>query len=678
MSDTIRMTGLYSGMDTESIISALVSTKSEKVTTLKNEQKKLGWKQTMWQELNSKIYSFYSKTLSNMRLTGDYAKKTTKISDSTKASIVASGSAVNGTQTLEIKSIAKSGYLTGARIDKTVSSLSGKVPNSQQTAIDKMEGIKLTDLSVNKEDDASTSGGDGSFVEDDIITLTCGSNTMTIEVDGTTTVGSLISQINSEGAAKGFSASYDKSTGNLSISGSDTSSDSELKISIQRKATDGTNNYSELTGEAKTNALKALGLDGDVETSKSQSYTTSSTLANINSDLAGKTITVTTGKGDSATTTDIELTGTMTISELVKQFQSAGLNASFDETNQRFFISSKSTGEANDFELSVNGSSSTSETSKKVLSELGLYAEPASTTSTGTTSTTSKNSNYATKVAGSDAMIILNGAEFTSTTNTFSINGLTITTSALTADNEPITITTETDYDGIYDMIKDFVSEYNSIINDIYQKYNADSARKYSMLTDDEKEAMTDDEVEEWEDTIKSALLRKDTTLQTLMSSIVNVMNDSYGTDSNGNKRYLFTYGIETLGYFESEEGERYALHIAGDPDDENTSDDDDLLKTAIINDPEGTIDFFTSLAKKLYDTLNTAMGATDYSSIYKVYDDKRLQTEYDDYTDKISDAEDELSDYEDYWYSKFSSMETALSKLQSTQSVVSSMLGTS
>jgi flagellar hook-associated protein 2 len=225
-------------------------------------------------------------------------------------------------------------------------------------------------------------------------------------------------------------------------------------------------------------------------------------------------------------------------------------------------------------------------------------------------------------------------------------------------------------------MIKDFISEYNDIINDIYQKYNADSARKYSMLTDDEKEAMTDDEVEEWEDTIKSALLRKDTTLQTLMSSIVNVMNDSYGTDSNGNKRYLFTYGIETLGYFESEEGERYALHIAGDPDDENTSSDDDLLKAALAKDPDGTIDFFTSLAKKLYDTLNTAMAATDYSSIYKVYDDKRLQTEYDDYTDKISDAEDELSDYEDKWYSKFSSMETALSKLQSTQSVVTSMLG--
>jgi flagellar hook-associated protein 2 len=79
-----------------------------------------------------------------------------------------------------------------------------------------------------------------------------------------------------------------------------------------------------------------------------------------------------------------------------------------------------------------------------------------------------------------------------------------------------------------------------------------------------------------------------------------------------------------------------------------------------------------------MYDSLYKAMGSTDYSSIYKVYDDKRLKDEYDDYTTKISDAEDKLNDYEDRWYSKFSSMETALSKLQNSSSVVSSMLGTS
>jgi flagellar hook-associated protein 2 len=498
------MTGLYSGMDTESIISALVSAKSTKVDTLKNEQTKLEWKQNAWQELNSKIYSFYSKTLSNMRLTGSYSKKTTTISDSTKASIVASDSAVNGTQTLKIDSVATSGYLTGKEISKS---------------------------------------------------------------DGT------------------------------SLSGSD-------KLStIDTSFNDGTSSFS-----------------------------------------------ITVGSGDDATTTEISIDSSTTINSLITQLKSAGVNASFDETNQRFFINSTSTGTAKDF--SISGDSD-------VLSKLGINS-----------------SDGAVKVAASDASIVLNGAKFTSDTNTFSINGLTINVKGTTADDETLTISTDTDYDGIYDMIKDFISEYNDIINDIYQKYNADSARDYDILTDDEKESMTDDEIETWNDTIKASLLRKDTTLQTLMNSITSVMNSSYGTDSSGNKRYLFTYGIETLGYFEAEEGERYALHIAGDPDDENTSTDDDLLKTALANDPDGTIDFFTSLCKSLYSTLNTAMTATDYSSIYKVYDDKRLQTEYDDYTTKISEAEDKLSTYEDYWYSKFSSMETALSKLQSTSNTVSSMLG--
>lgn len=116
MSDLLRMTGMYSGMDTESIVSQLVKTKSTKVTNLKNEQKKLEWKQTAWQDLNSKIYNMYSKTLSNLRLTSAYSKKSTVSSDSTKATVVASEGAVNGTQTLQVNKLAKSGYLTGAKL----------------------------------------------------------------------------------------------------------------------------------------------------------------------------------------------------------------------------------------------------------------------------------------------------------------------------------------------------------------------------------------------------------------------------------------------------------------------------------------------------------------------------------------------------------------------------------
>ena len=56
----IRITGLTSGLDTESIISALVSSYNYKTNKYKKAQTKLSWKQDAWKTLNTKIYSLYS------------------------------------------------------------------------------------------------------------------------------------------------------------------------------------------------------------------------------------------------------------------------------------------------------------------------------------------------------------------------------------------------------------------------------------------------------------------------------------------------------------------------------------------------------------------------------------------------------------------------------------------
>lgn len=546
MSDLLRMTGMYSGMDTESIVSQLVKTKSTKVTNLKNEQKKLEWKQTAWQDLNSKIYNMYSKTLSNLRLTSAYSKKSTVSSDSTKATVVASEGAVNGTQTLKVNKLAKSGYLTGAKLD-------GKT--------------------------TTTTGTDGKDV------------------------------------------------------------------------------------------------------TKVVNWETTDKLSEIDSNLTGKTISITTGSGTDAKTTDIEITADMTINDLVAKFKDAGVNASFDTTNQRFFINSTGTGSAKNFTLTSDDSTA--------LASLGLDPNTTYTDING-----SKNS--CVKIEGQDAEIVLNGATFVSDSNTFSINGLTINTLGVT--DEEISLVTSTDYDGIYNTIKDFLTEYNDLINEMDKLYNADSARKYDMLTNDEKDSMTDDEVEQWEDKIKSALLRKDNSLYNVMNTLTTTMMDGYYEnnlsdkqkknmsaseisawykENGGKKHYLSDYGIGTLSYFEAQDNEHHAYHINGDADDEFTSTKEDKLKAAIAEDPEGTANFFATLCKTLYSKLDETMSeSTEYSSIYKVYNDKQLKKDYKDYTKKISDAEDELNDYEDRWYNKFSKMEVALSKLQSQTSSISSMLG--
>ena len=73
---------------------------------------------------------------------------------------------------------------------------------------------------------------------------------------------------------------------------------------------------------------------------------------------------------------------------------------------------------------------------------------------------------------------------------------------------------------------------------------------------------------------------------------------------------------------------------------------------------------------------LKSLRGRTEFSSINTVYDDKKMKEEYDNYTTKIKEAEEKLQDYEDKWYKKFSAMETALAKLQSNSSAVTSLLG--
>ncbi len=502
----IGMSGLSSGLDTDTIVQALVSTYTAKKETYTKEQTKLSWTQDAWKDLNKKIYNLYSGTLSDLRFSSAYNQKKTTISDSSVATVQSSTSSVNGTQTLGVQQLAKSGYLTGAVVSTTNR---GKVSTS-------------------------------------------------------TTL-------------------------------------SELGIS------DGTS----LT----------VGVGGEP--------------------------------------TDIKLTGDMTVAQLTSKLNSAGVNASFDATNQRFFISAKDSGLNNDFTLTSSDSS--------VIDSLGFNVDEENEDGTG-----------ATRIYGKNAIIYLNDAKFESSSNTFSINGLTITATDETGTDSDgnlntVSLTTATDVDGIYDTIKNFFKEYNELINEMDSLYNAESASSYTMLSDDDKESMTDDEIEKWETKIKDSLLRRDSTLGTVADAMKNAM--SRGVEIDGKTYYLSNFGINTLGYFNSADNEKNAYHIDGDEDDSSTSGNTDQLKTAIANDPDTVTSFFTGLTKNLYNSLYNKMQSTTLSSAYTVYNDKQMTADYKEYTDKISDVEDEIEYWEEYYYSRFTAMETALATLNSQTSQLSSLI---
>jgi len=280
------------------------------------------------------------------------------------------------------------------------------------------------------------------------------------------------------------------------------------------------------------------------------------------------------------------------------------------------------------------------------------------------------------KIDGQDAIIKLNGIEYTGSTNAFSINGLIITAQSATGDgdNNAVTITTQTDTQGMYDKIKDFLTQYNSLINEITSLYNAESAKGYEPLTDEEKDAMSDTEIEKWEEKIKASLLRRDDSLESIMNTMTSAM--SKGVTVNGKTYYLSSFGIKTLGYLNAAENEQYAYHIDGDEDDASTKGNDDKLLKALTEDPDTVVEFMQGLVNNLYENMGKKMQTSSLSSVYKVYNDKEMASEYSDYTDIIKKWEEKLQKQEDYYYEKFSAMETALSKLQSQTSSLTNLFG--
>ena len=193
-------------------------------------------------------------------------------------------------------------------------------------------------------------------------------------------------------------------------------------------------------------------------------------------------------------------------------------------------------------------------------------------------------------------------------------------------------------------------------------------------ITDEEKDAMSEKEVEKWEEKIKDSLLRRDSTLSTVSSAMKEIMASSFTV--GGKSMSLADFGIETLGYFNAADNEKNAYHINGDEDEETLKTKDNTLKEMITKDPNTVVDFFTQLSKSLYGKLDKLMARSDSSSLNSVYDDKKMKEDYDDYTSKIKTAEQKLTDYEDKWYKKFSAMETALAKMQSNASAITGLLG--
>lgn len=648
----VRMTGLASGLDTESLVKQLSDAYQTKVDNAKKKQTKAEWKKEAWASLNTKLMDFYKGALNTFKSAGTYNSKQVNGTLS-GVKVTANSKAVSGNHKIQVKSTANAQMWTGHKINKdtyTASSYTAITDTSKKISelYDK-NGYSIQNA-LNGSSFTVQNTEDGSKVD------------VNINIDENTTVDDLLRDINTQLNGTGLKASMTK--GGLTFT-------NETATETTNPAT-GTATYSgghslTITAANETSA-KALGLTYDTSgkgmTVKSKSEISGNEVntvsgsafaydkqVNADTDITGgsKLIDLGIAQGTSIKVngTEIVVDRTTTLDSLASAMAKTGINASYDTNQGRFYLSSKNTGVENAF---------TVEADDATLAALGLDLADGE----------------AGKIDASDASLVYNGVEYTQATNSFNINGLTMDVSSVGGEQA---FSVDTDVDGIYDKVKSFVKEYNTLISEMNKLYDASSSRGYEPLTSDEKDAMTDEDIKNWEDKIKGSLLRRDSTISTLLTSMRTTLNKSVEvTNSDGTtSRYaLSSFGIVTSDY--TEKGQ---LHIQGNADDSDFASLDDKLKAAISDNPEALMKTLTTLGDEIYKNFQSSMKrVVGVRSSLTFYNDLEMDDDIKSYKEDVTSLQKKLQDEQDKYYKQFSSMETALTKLQSQQTYISQLFG--
>lgn len=276
---------------------------------------------------------------------------------------------------------------------------------------------------------------------------------------------------------------------------------------------------------------------------------------------------------------------------------------------------------------------------------------------------------------GSNSKLVLsNGGDtfttYTSASNLFSFDGTTINlTDAkdFKADTEEdyITVDTARDTSTIKDLVKEFVNDYNKLLDDLYGETSTarpKSKNKYfDPLTEEQEEEMEEKEIEKWNENAKKGLLYLDSNVQKFLSEIRSAMStykDGFGLSTMG---VTLTKDWEDNGKLEIDESKlESAIEAYGDKiADLFTSENGIAAKL------ENAVDRAISTKTKKYGYLTSLAGMENTKTATDNYIYKQMQT--------IQDVIDRLTKkYEDeqerYW-SQFTALEKYMAQMQQQQS---------
>ncbi len=388
---------------------------------------------------------------------------------------------------------------------------------------------------------------------------------------------------------------------------------------------------------------------GAVDSTKSLSALKAAGQINYTADASGNVSFDVTNNGVTSTITVNEADSLSSVISTINNNSTANVNAFLDSTTGRLSLSSKTTGGGTGITVS------------------GDFLANFDLTSSHT---------------GSDAQLTINGLATTRKTNTFTENGVEITLNATTASTggTASTITVNSNVDKIVDTIKSFIKDYNDIFDTVNKKLNEERYRSFTPLTSEQKEDMKESEIELWEGKAKSGLLRRDSTLTSLVSNMRLASVTSVTVD--GQAVHMNDLGIATgqwqdRGKLVIQDEAKLRAAIEADPDKvmayftQQTTSTDPTVKTSPTNPDNGLFNRLSNSLSTALDELAKKAGTSRYStdSTTAFIASSSMGEQLRSLDLRISDMARRMTIIETNYYKQFTAMETAMNRYSAQSS---------
>lgn len=326
------------------------------------------------------------------------------------------------------------------------------------------------------------------------------------------------------------------------------------------------------------------------------------------------------------------------LSDVMSRINGSGVGVTALAANGKLSLSANSTG------TGAEGSIKISADGNKLFEKLGLAD------ATG-------------KVAeGTNGSMVVNGVKMESTSNKYNVSGYTVNvTNNIAATDAPAKISSTTETKTIVDKVKEFITTYNGLIEDLNKRVSQKKNLSYQPLTDAQKAELKDDEIKKWEDKAKEGLLKSDATLNKVLSDMRSTLSN-YGS---GSEDMLAKIGITTSKTW-TDNGK---LELDEDKLTKALEEDPNIVSRIFVGDKENNREGIvaslrTTAQNAVKDIEKTAGKASSAEDSYTL--GKNLK----DVNTKIDDWKDRLKGIEERYWKQFSAMESAIQKANSQSSI--------